>query len=238
MKNVLIYGASGHGSVVLDCLERSKEYRVVGFVDSFIKKGTKKFGYEVLGTAYELPFIIEEFAIDGGIIAVGDNWIREKIAKRIWEIIPGFTFISVIHPTATIGKNVRLGSGTVIMPGVIIDANARIGDHCILNTRASLGHDGVMASFSSLAPGVCTGGNLSLGHGSAVCLGCKVIENIRIGSASVIGAGSLVLKNIPDRVLAFGNPAEVVRSRTEGEPYLGKRKFSQPALLSIGTTGS
>ncbi len=49
MKNVLIFGASGHGSVVLDCLERSKEYRVVGFVDSFIKKGTKKFGYDVLG---------------------------------------------------------------------------------------------------------------------------------------------------------------------------------------------
>ncbi len=109
MENVLIFGASGHGSVVLDCLERSKEYRVVGFVDSFIKKGTKKFGYEILGTEYDLPQIIERFDIVGGIIAIGDNWRRRKIAERILEIIPDFTFISVIHPTATLGKNVEIG---------------------------------------------------------------------------------------------------------------------------------
>jgi len=238
MKNVLIFGASGHGSVVLDCLERSEDYQVVGFIDSYIEKGTKKFGYQILGTEKELPDIFEKFTIYGGVIAIGDNWIRRQMAERILRIVPNFKFVSVIHPSATIGKGVKIGQGCVIMPGAIINANARIANHCILNTRASLGHDGVMENYSSLAPGVCTGGYMHLGCGSAISLGSKVIENIRIGSESIIGAGSLVLKNIPDLVLAFGNPAEIIRSRMEGEPYLGKNKFSQPTLFSLDNTGS
>jgi sugar O-acyltransferase (sialic acid O-acetyltransferase NeuD family) len=238
MKNILIFGASGHGSVVLDCLERNKEYRVVGFVDSYIEKGTKKFGYEVLGTEKELPHIFEKSKIYGGVIAIGDNWTRRQMAERISRVVPNFMFVSVIHPSATIGRGVKIGQGSVVMPGAIVNANARIADHCILNTRASLGHDRVMENYSSLAPGVCTGGNIHLGRGSAISLGSKVIENVRIGSESIIGAGSLVLRNIPELVLAFGNPAEIIRSRMEGEPYLGKNKFSQPTLFSLDNTGS
>ena len=221
MKNVLIFGASGHGSVILDILEKSAEFRPVGFVDSYIKKGTKKNGYEVIGSAYDLLHIIDAHDIHGGIVAVGDNWIRRKLVGRITRLVPDFTFINAIHPTAILGRNTHIGAGTALMAGVIVNSNSNIGEHCILNTRSSLGHDGTMGDFSSLAPGVCCGGNFNLGPGSAVSLGSNIIENIHVGAHSVVGAGSLVLHDIPAGVVAYGSPARVIRDRGAGEPYLG-----------------
>ena len=238
MKNVVIFGASGHGSVILDCLERSPEYSPVGFVDSFKEKGTKINGYEILGTELDLPELIDRFTIFGGIIAIGDNWSRRKMAWRIGKIVPNFNYISVVHPGACVGKDVSLGKGVALMPGVIVNANSRIGDHCILNTRSTLGHDGVMEPFSSLAPGVSVGGNVYLGSGAAVSIGSSVIEQVRIGADSVIGAGSLVLHDIPSRVMVFGSPARVVRRRRVGEPYLSGNRPRKSALqLRFDYTG-
>ncbi len=224
MKNILVFGASGHGSVVLDILEKSKEFRPVGFVDSYIKKGTKKYGYEVLGSEFDLLHLIERHRIFGGVVAIGDNWTRRRLVQLIQRMVPGFIFINAVHPSAILGRNVFLGHGNVIMPRVVINANSSIGDHCILNTGATLDHDGIMDEFSSLAPGVSCGGNFYLGQCSAVCLGANVIESIHIGSQSVVGAGSLVIDDIPDRVVVFGSPARIIRSRMEGEPYLGGGK--------------
>ena len=221
MKNVIIFGASGHGSVVLDILHKSEEFQPVGFVDSFIKKGTKKNGYRVLGSEFDLLHIIEKHNVYGGIVAVGDNWVRRRLVRLILRLAPRFIFINAVHPTAILGENVSFGSGIAVMPGVIVNSNSVIGDHCILNTRSSVGHDGILSDFSSLASGVCCGGNLNLGTGAAISLGTLVIENIGIGAWSVVGAGSLVLDEIPDTVVAYGSPARIIRKRRAGEPYLG-----------------
>jgi sugar O-acyltransferase (sialic acid O-acetyltransferase NeuD family) len=233
MKNILIFGASGHGSVVLDCLERSKDYRVVGFIDSFKKKGTKNNGYEVLGSEFDLPYLIEKYKIQGGIVAIGDNWTRQLLVKKILSIYPDFSFISAVHPSAIIGNNVEIGKGSVIMPGVIINANSIIGDHCILNTKSSLDHDSIMYNYASLAPGVCTGSNVILGEGVAVCLGVRIIELVTVGHYAVIGASSLVIRDIPQNVLAYGNPAQIIRQRSKGEPYLNWRRYSNPSQLRL-----
>ena len=160
------------------------------------------------------------------------------MAERIESICPGFNFISVIHPTACVGKDVHIGKGVALMPGAIVNANSRIGDHCFLNTRSSLGHDSIMEPFSSLAPGVCTGGNVSLGAGSAISIGSSVLERVRIGPESVIGAGSLVLGDVPAGVMVFGNPARIVRQRRAGEPYLtGNRPRKSSVQLRFDYTG-
>ena len=236
MKNVLIFGASGHGSVVLDILEKSEEFQPVGFVDSFIKKGTKKNGYEVLGSEFDLRHILEKHNVYGGIVAVGDNWVRRRLVRLIQRLVPQFIFINAIHPSAILGKNLLLGSGTAIMPGVVVNSNSTIGDHCILNTRASMDHDGVLSHFSSLAPGVCCGGNLLLGTGAAISLGTMVVENIGIGDWSVVGAGSLVLNQIPESVLAYGSPARIIRTRRAGEPYLGVTRDRHDLKLPLNYT--
>ena len=106
------------------------------------------------------------------------------------------------------------------MPGAIVNANSRIGDFCILNTNSSLGHDGNMENFSSIASGVCTGGNLLLGCFSVISLGVNVIENITVGEHSIVGAGSLVIDDVSAQSVVYGSPARFVRKRKTGDPYL------------------
>ena len=232
MKNIIIFGASGHGNVVLDIVESEGLFKPVGFIDSIKRKGTGIHGYEILGTEYDLPYLIDKFNVYGGIVAIGDNWSRSRMVNRILNIVPGFDFVTAVHPAAVTGKNVRIGSGTVIAPGTIVNANAVIGEHCLLNTSSSLGHDSIMGDYSSLAPRVCTGGGLYLGTCSAISIGANVIENIIIGNHSVIGAGSLVLTDVPGKVVSYGSPARVVRTRRIGEPYLSGPKKDAPVRVS------
>lgn len=234
MHNVVIFGASGHGRVVLDILEKERRYHMVGFVDSFKNPGDRLSGFEVLGTEFQLPKLIDKYNIKGGIVAIGDNWIRMAVVNRILQVVPDFEFISAVHPRAIIGRDVKIGAGSVIMPGTIVNAASRIGEHCILNTNCSLDHDSYMKPYSSLAPNVCTGGRLMLGKHSAVCLGANIIENVTIGDHAVIGAGSLVTTNIPSNVIAYGSPAQVVREREAGEPYLGGNRNPVPGKLYQG----
>lgn len=231
MQNIVIFGASGHGSVVLDCIRKEGKYKVAGYIDSFQKRGRKHNGYPILGNEYDLPYLIETYKLHGGLVAIGDNWIRKMMVERIVNIVPHFNFISVIHPTTTIGMNVEIGRGSVVMPGVIINANSVIGNHCIINTNSSLDHDGFLCDFSSLAPRTCVGGNFILGTGSAICLGTNVIEGISIGKHTLVGAGSLVVGNFDSYVLAYGSPAKKIRNRMAGEPYLMGRRSENSYFL-------
>ncbi|NNE76889.1 MAG: acetyltransferase [Pricia sp.] len=220
MENIVIIGASGHGGMILDCVEKEGRYNVLGFVDSFKEKGVKLNGYEILGSEEDLPLLIDKLNIEGALLAIGNNWTRKKVADKIGEIAPDLKFVTTIHPTATIARNVEIGIGTVIMAGAIINANAVMGDFCILNTNSSLGHDGIMYNFSSIASGVCTGGNLMLGSYSAISLGANIIENITIEEHSIIGAGSLVVKNVKGYSVVYGSPARIIRRRRAGDSYL------------------
>lgn len=231
MKNILILGASGHGRVVMDCVEREGRFKIMGFLDSYKRKGTLINGYEVLGNERDLLFQCERLNVYGIIIAIGDNWIRHQLVNRVKLIAPNIKFVSAIHPAAIIGKDVTIGPGSVVMPGTIVNANCTIGKHCILNTNASLDHDSVMEDYSSLAPRACTGGNLLLGEFSAICLGANVIENISIKPHSIVGAGSLVIRDVPSHTLVYGVPARSVRKRRIGERYLSARKFPEKAPL-------
>ena len=221
--NIIIFGASGHGSVILDSIEKEGKYNVIGFLDTFKKKGSTHCGYPVLGSEEDIPSILATENVFAGVIAIGDNWQRKLMFDKITSISSKFEFVNCIHPSAIIGKNVTIGKGTVIMAGVIINSSATIMEHCILNTNSLLEHDCVMNNFSSLSPGVNTGGNMVLGNGSAICIGVTVVEDIKIGDHTVIGAGSLVVDNLPDEVVAYGTPARIIRKRKVGNSYLGKK---------------
>lgn len=222
-KNIIIFGASGHGSVILDCIEKEGKYNVIGFLDSFKERGSIHCGYPVLGSEDDLPLILSNKNIFAGVIAIGDNWQRKLMLDKIILISPEFQFINVIHPNAIIGKDVVIGQGTVIMAGVIVNSSSIIKNHCILNTNSLLEHDCVMENFSSLSPGVNTSGNVLLGKGSAICIAATIVEGVVIGNHTIVGAASLVIDNLPNEVLAYGSPAKVIRKRKIGDSYLGKK---------------
>lgn len=217
MERIVIIGASSHGKVVADIL-KSQGKTIVGFIDSTKQIGSTILSFPILGREEELPVLITEHTMTHVIVAVGDNWIRSQVVARMKRY--PLTLISAISPFAIIGSDVSIGEGTVICPGAIICPGSIIGRCCLVNTHASLDHDGIMEDFSSLAPGVITGGNVKIGAYSAICLGAHIIHRISIGEHTVIGAGSLVLHNVDDHTVAYGVPAKFIRKRLQSEKYL------------------
>lgn len=220
MKKIFVIGSSGHAKVVIDIIEKEGKYEIVGLLSRDQAAGEFVFGYEILGKEADLPKILNTHPAEGFIIAVGDNATRAKVAKFLEENHPELKAISAVHPSAIIGKDVTIGAGTVIMAGTIINPSTRIGEHCIINTRASIDHDNSIGNFTSIAPGVTTGGDCTIGAFCAIGIGATLLHGIQIGKQTVIGANALVNKNIPLFSVAYGVPAKVVRQRKAGNSYL------------------
>ncbi|MCA0981169.1 acetyltransferase [Exiguobacterium aestuarii] len=215
MEWVVVFGAGGHAQVLIDILELMGIYKIAGIYDDHPELvGKFIYGYPILGR------IGASTVIRQGIIGIGDNDQRASIAKRINEKMPNFEFISAVHPSAIIGKNVTIGPGVAVMAGSVVNPNTRLEAHSVVNTMSSVDHDCHLAPFSSVAPGAHLGGNVRLGERSFIGMGATVIHNIHIGSDTVVGAGATVVSNLPSQVIAFGTPAKVTRKRDIQERYL------------------
>ncbi|KPA16718.1 Sialic acid O-acyltransferase, NeuD [Candidatus Magnetomorum sp. HK-1] len=219
MDNIVIIGSSGHAKVIIDIVEKESRYRIAGIIDPHKKKGEKILGYSILGQKEDLPQLMISHAIKGAIVAIGDNFTRSAEVSRLREICPDIIFVSAKHPKASIAKDVTIGEGTVIMAGANINPSCSIGLFCIINTNSSLDHDSEMKNFSSIAPGVTTGGNCKIDDFTAISIGATLIHGIHIGEHTVIGAGSTVIKDIQPYKIAYGTPAKVIRDRIQGEKY-------------------
>jgi sugar O-acyltransferase (sialic acid O-acetyltransferase NeuD family) len=220
MDSVAVFGASGHAGVVIDIIEKQGSYRIAGLIDSQIPAGAERFGYRVLGHERDLLTIMVEHNIEYGIVAIGSNFVRHGMARRILEVAQNLRFVSAIHPSAQIARGVSIGPGTVVMAGAVINTNSRVAEHCIVNTNASVDHDNVLERFSSLGPRAATGGNVRIGEFSVIGLGASVIHGRTIGMHTVVGAGATVIKDIPDLVVAYGTPAAIARTRQPHDQYL------------------
>jgi sugar O-acyltransferase (sialic acid O-acetyltransferase NeuD family) len=222
-KNIAIIGASGHAKVIIDIIEKQGIYNIIGLIDSFKVKGEFLSSYKILGTEEMIPDLINEHNLYGGIIAIGDNWKRNQICVKIETLTSNFNLISAVHPNASIGKGVKIGEGSCIMAGSVVNADAEIGKCCIINSISSLGHDCVMQAFSSLALGSNVGGHVKIGLCTAIGIGASVIGSITINDHSVIGAGAVVTKSITNNKVVYGVPARIIRSRNIGDDYLSPK---------------
>jgi sugar O-acyltransferase (sialic acid O-acetyltransferase NeuD family) len=214
-----VVGASGHGKVIIDIIEKQGRYTIVGLIDDSKDPGSKLMGYEVLGPQNEITNLVARGRISGGIVAIGHNWVRHQVVESIRDRVPGFCFINAIHPSARIAREVRIGVGVALMAGVSVNPGTRIGDFCYINTNASVDHDNTLGDFSCLQPNAATGGNVRIGAFSTLAMGANVIHGMNIGEHTIVGAGSTVLTDVPDLVVAFGSPSRVIRSRKPEDSY-------------------
>lgn len=217
---IILAGASGQAKVIADIVECAGEHQVVGVVARDQPPGSDFMGYPVLGCDTDLPALAREHGAEGAIIAIGDNWTRGRLAERYRQEMPELAFPTAVHPSSVLARGVTVGEGTIVMAGVVVNGPSRIGRHCAVCTRSSLDHDSVMEDFSSLAAGVALGGLVHVGEYSAIGMGVASRHCIRIGSHTVVGVGAVVVRDLPDHVVAFGVPARVHRTRQTGEPYL------------------
>ena len=212
--SVIIWGAGGHGRVVADIVERQQIYKMLGFVDDEEDLwGRRVDGYPVLGQVLDYRQV--GFSSSQLILAIGSNEVRHQLAESVETA--GLKFATAIHPSAQIGRDVVIGSGTVVMANAVINTGARIGDHVIINTGATVDHDCVIEDFVHVAPGAHLAGNVTVGSGAFVGIGCCAIPGVKIGRWSVIGAGSTVIRDISDYVTAVGTPAASITTAIERE---------------------
>lgn len=193
-----LFGASGHGKVIKDILN-ANGVKVEAFVDDN-PDVNECGGCCVMHYATGLSPII---------VSVGMNRIRKMIVERLKTNNPTIKFGTAIHPSAIVSPTVQIGEGTVVMAGTVINADAIIGKHCIINTGATVDHDCIIEDYCHIAPGTHISGATHVGEGTWVGVGSSVIQCLNIGKNCMIGAGSVVVKDIPDNVTAYGCPAEI-----------------------------
>ena len=208
MKEIYIYGAGGHGRVILDIV-RNMGMKVGGFLDSDSKKHGKFVNNErVLGDLSIVSQLIKERECLF-VVGVGDNKSRKEIYLEIKR--RGGDIVNVIHPSAVVAKDVNLGEGIVIASGAIVCSSAAIGNNSIINTGSIIEHDNLIGEHVHISPGVTLAGGINIESGVWVGLGVTIIEHKTIGKNSKVGAGSVVIDNVPDNFLVAGVPAKVIK---------------------------
>ncbi len=220
MTKIFLFGASDHCRYTIDIIEQENKYEIAGIFDYKLKKGDAFYGYQILGYLDDLQEAAERLGVNSGIVAIGDNYTRYKVANEIANVNSQFKFVNAVHPSVIVGKNTVFGTGCVFMAGVIINNDCAIGDQVFLATNSSIDHDSEIGSFSSVSPGAVTGGRVIIGDLTAIGIGATILHYITIGSRCVIGAASLVNKNVADHSIVYGVPAKFIKSRDESDKYL------------------
>jgi sugar O-acyltransferase (sialic acid O-acetyltransferase NeuD family) len=223
---LLVIGSSGHAAVLIEAIQLCGEYLIAGYLDDTMARGTIRRGHRILGALEDVPSVCFEYEISSAVIGIGDNWWRRHVHLKLTESCPQLKFPTVLHPSAVVSKSAEIGRGTVVLAGCQIGPGSKVGEFCILNTGSSIDHDSQMHDFSSIGPGAFTGGFVEIGECSAIGVGACISDRISVGRHAVVGTGAVVVRNVPDLVVAYGNPARVRRSRPEGEAYVDMNKNS------------
>ncbi len=199
-KKVVIIGASGHGRVIADIVMKSGD-QVLGFLDDDRELPKQIAGIPVLGVVADY----EKYEDAYFVIGIGSAKIREKIAGFLKQRVLWYT---AIHPAAILSVlDVEIGEGTVVMANAVINAGAKTGRHCIVNTGAIVEHDCVLEDFVHISPNAALAGTVTVGTRSWVGIGASVRNNLRIAKDCMIGAGCTVVKDIREPGIYVGTPA-------------------------------
>ena len=210
-RELLILGCGGHSKVVTEIAE-AVGFKRISYLDPFYKNKTflQRKVYKIIEEEYKGSFVV----------AVADNFIREKIYNQFLKENNSSIPISLIHPTSYVSPRASIEEGSVVMPLCVINSNSQIGKGVIINTSSSVDHDCSVMDFSSVAPGVNIGGSVKIGIRSIISISATISHGISIGNDVLVGGASLVLKSVQNNSVVYGVPASYVRNRKAGEIYL------------------
>src|SRR5689334_10971979 len=210
--NIVIVGAGGHGRVVLECIRLGAAHIPIGFLDADpTRTGASVMGVPILGPINLLDKL-KKRDVHGIIVAIGDNRVRQSYAQLVSQT--GLELVNAIHPAATISPTAKLGRNVQVMAGAVIGTEAIIGDSAIINTAAVVDHECHVGPAVHVAPGALLAGRVELEEGSFVGLGARILPCLKVGAYATVGAGAVVLEDVPPATTVAGVPARPISGKS------------------------
>lgn len=206
---IIVVGGGGHAGVLIATLLMLNR-TVVGFVHPSPPKRSI-FGAKYLGDDSVLRNKDRDIELVNGVGSVGLKSPRYLLFLKFRS--QGFRFATVVHPSAVVAADVRIGEGAQIMATAVVQPGTRVGANCIINTGAVIDHDCEIRPHAHIAPGAVLCGRVWIGTGAHIGAGASVIQEIRVGPWSIVGAGAAVIRNVPAGVTALGVPATWQKNR-------------------------
>lgn len=213
MKRLVIIGAGGFARevawLVEDINAAKKEWELLGFIDENpVNHGKVLNGYPVLG---DFGFFIHQQFNEPvyTVCAVGSPYAKINLVKKAAEC--GLRFTNLIHPSVKMSRYVELGTGNIICAGSLLSVDVFIENHVSINPNCSIGHDVIIKDYSILLWNINLSGNVKIGTGCEIGTKAVVIQGREIGEWSIIGAGAVVIRDIPPYCTAVGVPAKPVK---------------------------
>ena len=209
MQDIVVFGAGGHAKVVARSLRHSGPWRIAGFIDEHnpARRGEAFCGAAVLGGREALAGLRER-GVAHAVIALGDNAARVALDEAL--AAQGWARPAIVDAGALVADDVQLGPGCYVAAGAIVEPGSVLGRQVLVNSAAVVCHDGFVDDGVHLCPRSCLGGQVRIGPRSWIGIGTVVRDRVRIGAGVLIGAGSLVLHDVPPGVVAYGHPARVI----------------------------
>ena len=202
--SLILIGAGGHARSCIDVIEQQGQYQIAGLIGMPDEVKTQHLGYSVIGTDNDLPELTK--TCQYALITVGQIKTAEHRIRLYQHAIQlGFQLPIIIAPTAHVSRHARLGEGSIVMHGAIINAGARVGNNCIINTGALIEHDVTVKDNCHISTGSILNGDVTVGAGSFIG-SCSVIkEGVAIGKSCLVGMGLTVRHNLSDYAIFTGN---------------------------------
>lgn len=202
MEKIILLGAGGYCSGVLDSLKKMHMYQVVGITDP-ISQGNVH-GIPIVGNDEILQNIYASGVHNAHITVgtVGNPKVRQKLVKLAQNI--GFNLVSIIDPTAILSEYVNYGEMVYIGKKAIINSDVFIGDYCMINTASIVEHGCRLGNFVHIAPGAVIAGDVIIGNNTHIGLNSSILQGIKIEENVIVGAGSTVIRNVTKNKTVYG----------------------------------
>lgn len=209
LEKTVIWGASGHALVVADILRLMGRYVVVGYLDNIHPhRCGESFGDAVVLGGEEQLEVLREGGVENLALGIGNCEARLKLADAATAM--GFKLVTAIHPSAVVAASADVGAGSVLCAGSVVNPSSTLGRAVIVNTCASINHECIIEDGVHVSPGAHLAGRVFVGRATSMGIGSVVRDGISIGKGCIIGAGAVVVGDLPASIVAYGVPARVI----------------------------
>ncbi|MBX3733565.1 MAG: acetyltransferase [Verrucomicrobiae bacterium] len=147
------------------------------------------------------------------LVAIGGDRGGDRLGNQQWLRDVGCRLVTAIHPRAIVAATAQVGAGSQVLAGAVVGPGAALGEGVIVNTRAGVDHECRIGDGVHIAPGATLCGLVVVGALTFLGAGAVVLPRVRIGAGTVVGAGAVVTRDLPDNVVAYGQPARIIRTR-------------------------